>query len=233
MTIVKHTLSHNFTQIDNSIIASSMPAVAFKVYSYLLSKPLDWNPHYKNIKAQLALSMYATRKALRYLIKNCYIVYIRLKSGRTKWTLYSQPIDYKPEVEKPYVDSQLILKKYNKNKIEIKTTVVVDNEKNKKLKTAKKIISKSLKNKDLETDLLNLIVLNVLTNPKIKNFPAYIYGLVGNINDQGYVIATNATQPDNNYKPKIFTANNPTENPKINNDTWHEKIKKQFPGKVF
>jgi hypothetical protein len=79
---------------------------------------------------------------------------------------------------------------------------------------------------------MNLIVLQVLNNPTVKNLPAYIYGIVGNVNEQGYVIATNAIQPDN-YKPKIFTAGNPPENPKINNDAWLDKIKKQFPGKVF
>jgi hypothetical protein len=236
MTIIKTTLQNNFTQIDNSIIVSSMPPVAFKVYAYLLSKPINWNPHYKNIKSTLKLSMYATRKALRFLLKNGYAVYKRLKDGSTIWNLHSQPIDFKPQVEKPLVGiktDKIIFKKENNIKTTPEPDVVVDADaENKKLKIAKRIIKKTLINKDLEQDLMNLIVLQVLNNPTVKNLPAYIYGIVGNVNDQGYVIATNAIQPDN-YKPKIFTANNPPENPKINNDAWLDKIKKQFPGKVF
>ena len=259
MTIIKTTPLTNYLQIDNTLLSDcTIPIKAKTILIYLLSKPKTWNLRVSDLKKRLGIGTHSVRQALKQLQALGYVWFCRLASGRTIWTVTDKPahnptqdVDLKPQTDKPRVDSQPVL--VRNKKIKIKTTpeppeppeppliqvgpaapdVVVASEKNKKIKIAKKIVKKTLINPDLEQDLMSMIVLNVLTNPKIKNFPAYIYGLVGNINEQGYVLATNTSQPDNNYKPKIFTVNNPPDNPKIDNKSWLEKIKKQFPGKVI
>jgi hypothetical protein len=91
MAIYKAALTSNFTQIDNAIITSTMPPVAFKIYSYLISKPETWQPKAHDIKKQLGLSAYATKKALRWLCSAGYAAWVRLKTGHTIWHIFSNP----------------------------------------------------------------------------------------------------------------------------------------------
>ena len=91
MPIYKTALTSNFTQIDNSIINGAMPPVAFKIFSYLISKPDTWQPKAHDIKKQLGLSAYATKKALRWLCNAGYAAWVRLKSGHTIWHIFSNP----------------------------------------------------------------------------------------------------------------------------------------------
>lgn len=91
MPIYKTALTANFTQIDNAIICSAMPAVSYKVYSYLISKPVTWQPKAHDIQKQLGLTAYSVRKALRWLCASGYAVWVRLKTGHTIWRIFDKP----------------------------------------------------------------------------------------------------------------------------------------------
>lgn len=114
MTIIKSVPTQNFTQIDNSLLNSAMPAQAKNVLLYLLSKPKDWQPKAHDIRKQLGLSAYATKKALRWLCQAGYAAYDRLKSGHTVWRIFSNPETahspaISPQVENPQVENRPVL----------------------------------------------------------------------------------------------------------------------------
>jgi biotin operon repressor len=94
LTATKHifkTTPSNFTIIANDLINSSMPSVPFRVHTYLLSKPADWQPKIHDIRKQLGLSTYAVKKALKWLLKAGFAVYKRLKTGHTVWDIFDKP----------------------------------------------------------------------------------------------------------------------------------------------
>ena len=111
-----------------------MPAVAYKIYSYLIAKPENWQPKAHDIKKQLGLSAYATKKALRWLCSAGYAAWVRLKSGHTIWHIFSNPEvvpstifaqpetasspAITPQVEKPQEANQPVLE-INKQQKEI------------------------------------------------------------------------------------------------------------------
>jgi hypothetical protein len=101
MPIYKTKPTINFTTIDNKIICSTMPPVSYKVYSYFISKPADWQPRVTDIKKQLGLSAYAVRKALRWLCAAGYAFWVRLKTGRTIWHIFDKP-QVSPQAETAY-----------------------------------------------------------------------------------------------------------------------------------
>ena len=122
MPIIKTAPTSHFTQVDNSLINSSMPALAKNVLLYLLSKPKDWQVRSHDIRKQLCLSAYAVKKALRLLCQAGYAAYDRLKSGHTIWRIFSTPEKayspaIPPQVEKPQVDFQPVLQTIEKELI--------------------------------------------------------------------------------------------------------------------
>ena len=122
MPIIKTAPTSHFTQIDNALINSSMPALAKNVLLYLLSKPHDWQVRSHDIRKQLGLSAYATKKALRWLCNAGYAAWVRLKSGHTIWRIFSTPEKayspaIPPQVEKPQVDFQPVLQTIEKELI--------------------------------------------------------------------------------------------------------------------
>lgn len=91
MAIFKTVPVTNFTMIDNKIICSDMPPVSYKIYSYLISKPVYWQPKIHDIRKQLGLSTYAVKKALKWLLQAGFAVYKRLKTGHTVWDIFDKP----------------------------------------------------------------------------------------------------------------------------------------------
>ena len=91
MAIFKTIPTTYFTQIDNKIICSTMPPVAYKIYSYLISKPVWWQPKVHDIRKQLGLSTYAVKKALKCLLQAGFAMYKRLKTGHTVWDIFDKP----------------------------------------------------------------------------------------------------------------------------------------------
>jgi hypothetical protein len=91
MPIYRTAPSSNFTIFSNDLITAAMPPVAKTVLLYLLSKPENWQAKSHDIKKQLGLSAYATKKALRWLCNAGYAAWVRLKSGHTIWHIFSSP----------------------------------------------------------------------------------------------------------------------------------------------
>jgi hypothetical protein len=114
--IFKTTPTSNFTVIANDLINSNAPPIPFRVHTYLLSKPANWQPKIHDIKKQLGLSTYAVKKALKWLLQAGYAVYKRIKTGHTVWRIFDKPQAktackpvIPPQFEMPSLASQPVL----------------------------------------------------------------------------------------------------------------------------
>ena len=120
-TIIRTSLQSNFTQIDNTLLVSDIPAKPKTVLLYLLSKPAHWQVKFNDIKHRLGLSAYAVRQSLKWLLDHGYAIYERLKSGHTIWRIFDQAQEVdapqtrvvEPHVEIPPVENQhdLVIRK--------------------------------------------------------------------------------------------------------------------------
>ena len=90
MPIYRTTLTSNFTQISNDLLASPLPPVPSKVLNYLLSKPSNWQMQRTDLKKTLALTGYAIQKALKWLQLNGYAWFTRF-CGKTTWRFTDNP----------------------------------------------------------------------------------------------------------------------------------------------
>jgi hypothetical protein len=85
-TIFKTIPATNFTIIANDLVNSDIPPIPFKVLCHLLSQPdkRTYTPQYLNsIIKPLGLTNYASKKSIKYLQNNGYLLY--LKGVHTAW----------------------------------------------------------------------------------------------------------------------------------------------------
>ena len=203
-TIYKSNYQTNYTVLSNDFITSHLPPAAFKVLTYLLSRPKYWKKNNHHLAKELNLTLYAIKKALRQIREYGYAIYTRFKDGRTLWRFYDKPIPQftptnpvlKPQVEIPQVAFQPVLE--NKEIIiikkqlpaptnpELQKEVVVYDEnvelkypeqlKQEQLKACKAIIKK-VKQPELKQDVLTALAYAISAN-RVKSAPAYLNGLI-------------------------------------------------------
>lgn len=222
-TIYRTAHTSNFTILSNELINSAMPPAAYRVLTYLLSKPKDWQTKAHDIRKQLNLSAYAAKKALRWLCSAGYAAWVRLKSGHTIWRIFSNPqaaqeTGYSPaippQVEIPQVAFQPVLKR-TETAIILKQqptvapiaaaepVVVFDNLiypeqiKPEQKKACKSIIKKAPV--DMQQAILAALAHALLSNGNnINSVPGYLRGLVTAANAGTFtpVDVTGGTKPD-------------------------------------
>ena len=256
MPIYRTALTSNFTQIDNSIICSSIPLESKAILLYLLSKPVNWQPKAHDLQKQLGLTAYKVRKGLRWLCSAGYAAYIRLKSGHTIWQIFSKPNLQHPEetahspvlmprINHPDMDNQPVLEtlkteEINKPLPEIqqpqKSIVVVDEliypvQLNPSQKKACKSVIKKVKQPELQQPVLFALAY-AMAQHKINSIPAYLQGLVKRANN-GTFEATQADSNINTNKPLIPIWQGHKEAPKIDNKIYFDNLLKQYGAKVL
>ena len=119
MNTTIYTTQHksNYTIISNELIVNPLPAVAYRVLTYLLSRPKNWRKNNIDIQKKLNLSAYAVKKALRQIKEYGYAIVKRFKDGHTMWHFFDTPKRdlpsvtpvFKPQVEIPPVENQPVL----------------------------------------------------------------------------------------------------------------------------
>ena len=255
MPIYRTALTSNFTQIDNSIICSSIPLESKAILLYLLSKPVNWQPKAHDLQKQLGLTAYKVRKGLRWLCSAGYAAYIRLKSGHTIWQIFSKPNLQQPEenthspvlmpqVEIPQMAFQPVLIKTKTEEINKplpapvaqKSIVVVDEliypvQLNPSQKKACKSVIKKVKQPELQQPVLFALAY-AMAHQKINSVPAYLQGLVKRANN-GTFEATQADSSISTNKPLIPIWQGHKEAPKIDNKIYFDNLLKQYGAKVL
>lgn len=130
-TIYKANHTSRFNFVGSDFCNAKIPSDAKNVLLYLIDKPLDWKLIVKNIANTLDLSVYAVRKALRWLLDNGYARYKRFTDGRTVWEIFEQPNQaatqvMTPRVEIPHVEIEHVLHKTQTLPITQKTTTPIE-----------------------------------------------------------------------------------------------------------
>jgi len=130
-TIYKAHHHTHFNFVGSDFCNAKIPSDAKNVLLYLIDKPIDWKLIVKNIANTLDLSVYAVRKALRWLIDHGYARYKRFTDGRTVWEIFEQPNQdatpvMTPRVEIPHVEIEHVLHKTQTSPITQKTTTAVE-----------------------------------------------------------------------------------------------------------
>ena len=254
MPIYRTALTSNFTQIDNSIICSSIPLESKAILLYLLSKPVNWQPKAHDLQKQLGLTAYKVRKGLRWLCSAGFAAYIRLKSGHTIWQIFSKPNLQQPEenthspvlmpqVEIPQMAFQPVLIKTKTEEINKplpapvaqKSIVVVDEliypvQLNPSQKKACKSVIKKVKQPELQQPVLFALAY-AMAHQKINSVPAYLQGLVKRANN-GTFEATQADSSISTNKPLIPIWQGHKEAPKVDNRAYFDNLVKQFGAKA-
>ena len=257
MPIFKSVLSSNFTQVDNALLNSSMPAQAKNVLLYLLSKPSDWQPKTHDIRKQLGLTAYAVKKALRWLCSAGYAAWDRLKSGHTIWRIFSNPIApvhdsspaIPPQVEKPQGANQPVLITLETEKILkqppaaptpptiTEVEVVVSDELiypvqlNPNQKKACKSVIKKLKQPELQQPVLFALAYAMAQN-KVKSAPAYLQGLVTRANNGTFEPIAASTASKQGGKPLIPIWQGHTPPPPVDNQSFFAELQRRFGSKA-
>ena len=256
MPIYRTALTSNFTQIDNSIICSSIPLESKAILLYLLSKPVNWQPKAHDLQKQLGLTAYKVRKGLRWLCSAGYAAYIRLKSGHTIWQIFSKPNLQQPEetatspvlmprVEFANIANKPVLIKTKTEEITkplpsaapaLESIVVVDAliypvQLNPSQKKACKSVIKKVKQPELQQPVLFALAY-AMAQHKINSIPAYLQGLVKRANN-GTFEATQADSNINTNKPLIPIWQGHKEAPKIDNKVYFDNLLKQYGTKVL
>ncbi len=220
MNTTIYTTQHtsNYTIISNDLIVNPLPAVAYRVLTYLLSRPKNWRKNNIDIQKKLGLSAYAVKKALRQIREYGYAIVKRFKDGHTIWHFFDTPKRdlpsatpvFKPQVEIPPVENQpvLINKETIINKEQLPTSppinaesIVVVFEDSEKIDYPKEIkptqikackaIIKKVKQPELRQNILIALAYAIKQN-KVKSTPAYLNGLVTAANN-GTFTAINTT----------------------------------------
>ena len=227
MPIFRTALTSNFTQIDNSIINSSIPLESKAILFYLLSKPVNWQPKAHDLQKQLGLTAYKVRKGLRWLCSAGFAAYTRLKSGHTIWQIFDKPNLQQPEetAAKPVLmprinhsdmDNQSVLETLKTEKINKplpsaapaqESIVVVDEliypvQLNPKQKKACKSVIKKVKQPELQQPVLFALAY-AMAHQKINSIPAYLQGLVSRANDGTFEPIAATTASKQGGKPLI------------------------------
>jgi hypothetical protein len=99
--IFREPVTTNFSSFSNEFFASEVPPAAFKILSYLLSRPTDWKVRRTDLQKKLGLSAYAVQAGLKWLLDAGYAVYRRLKTGHTIWKFFTRPFQTPPEPSLP------------------------------------------------------------------------------------------------------------------------------------
>lgn len=110
-TIFKAHHTSRFNFVGSDFCNSKIPSDPKNVLLYLIDKPDDWKLIVKAIANTLGLTVYAVRKALRWLVDHGYATYKRLADGSTIWQIFEQPKQaaipvFTPRVEIPHVEIQ-------------------------------------------------------------------------------------------------------------------------------
>lgn len=88
-----HTkITYQFTPIPSEIVASTIPSDAFKILAYMLFRQgiHGWKMRKADLCKTLGLTLYAVKKALRWLQKNGYAAYT-CAYGFTQWIFRATP----------------------------------------------------------------------------------------------------------------------------------------------
>lgn len=194
-TIYRTTPASNFTQIDNSLLSSAIPAQAKNVLLYLLSKPDTWRLKLHDIRKQLGLTTYAAKKALRWLQSAGYACYVRLKSGHTIWRVFGNPLlehalspVIAPQVENPHVVNRSVLETIETEQIQKQQPVVVSDDLvypvqlDSVQKKAARAVIKKCTAPDLRQPVLFALAYAIVSGT-VKSPVAYLNGLVSRANN--------------------------------------------------
>src|SRR5450759_5492213 len=85
-TIYRTNPASNFTVFSNELITNSLPAIAYRVLCYMLSRPPHWKKNNADIAKKLSLSAYAVKQALRQ-IRLAAVSYTHLRAHETRHDL--------------------------------------------------------------------------------------------------------------------------------------------------
>jgi len=88
MTILKKSLTSNFTQIPNEAIEDmELSAIAFRMYAYLISRPDNWKVNNTDIKKRLGIKSNETMsKYLHQLINAGWLFREKTKDSKNRFT---------------------------------------------------------------------------------------------------------------------------------------------------
>ena len=125
-TINRSAHTSNFTVFSNELITNSLPAIAYRVLCYMLSRPPHWKKNNADIAKKLSLSAYAVKQALRQIRLAGYAIREKFKDGYSRWFFFDTPHvqeatrsatnpAIKPSVENPTMEFRPLL--VNKEKL--------------------------------------------------------------------------------------------------------------------
>lgn len=253
-TIFKTAPVSNFTIYANDLINSDMPAIPFRILSYLLSKPDTWRLKLHDIRKQLGLSAYAVKTGLRWLLTAGFAAYTRLKSGHTIWRVFDKPQTeavrspvIPPQVEIPQVAFQpvLVRTEIEEKKKPLPTPapiqenvrhVVVDSDliypvqlTDPQKKAAKHVIKK-VKEPELQQPVLFALAY-AITNGTVKSPVAYLNGLITRANNGTFESVGVAGGAKEN-KPIIPIWQGHKAAPPVDNDAFFQDLINRFGRKA-
>jgi hypothetical protein len=229
-TIIKTAPTSNFTIIANDLINSDMPAIPYRILSYLLSKPDTWQVKPHDLRKQLGLTAYAVKKGLRWLCSAGFAAWTRLKSGHCIWRIFDKPqtaqqakATYKPvstpQVEFPQMAFQPVLirtetEEINKplpappeipeslNNVVVDFNLIYPVQLTEPQKKVAKHIIKKVKQPELQQDVLFALAY-AIAQGTVKSAPAYLHGLVKRANSGTFEPVGAATATNHGGKPLI------------------------------
>jgi hypothetical protein len=233
-TIYRAVPASNFTQIDNTLIASAMPPQAKNVLIYLLSKPDNWRLRVHDLRKQLGISTYAAKKALAWLQSAGYALYTRLKTGHTIWKVYSDPHPIEqpyrpvipPQVEIPHVAIQPVLETLETEQIQKQQPAVVVSDDliypvqlDSVQKKAAKAVIKKCKVSEMRQPVLFALAY-AITAGTVKSPVAYLNGLISRANDGTFEAVTVSSAVKQVSKPIIPIWQGHKKAPAVDNNAY-------------
>ena len=101
---IKYGFEIPFTRVPNKALSDGVLSFkAMGMYSYMLSKPANWNFTIRSIATLNKDGINVVKSCLKELKKEGFITYIKFKTGKGEYTIHAG--DQKPKVEKPHVEN--------------------------------------------------------------------------------------------------------------------------------
>jgi hypothetical protein len=247
----KTAITYPFTALPNEIVASTAPSDALKLLAYMLLRQgiHGWKMRKSDLCKTLGMSLYAVKKALKWLQKHCYASFTRAY-GFTHWVFTATPatrvlpesVDIQP-VEQ--VNRQPILNINKEKEIKKETTtqaVVVSSEKEvdeekaeliypEKLTTDQKKAAKSVIKKVKQPELKQPVLLALayyLTQGTVKNPIAYLNGLITRANNGTF----EAIEANTGKANKPTQWQHPIKAPPVDNNLYFQGLNAKYGSKA-
>lgn len=157
-----------FTQIDNELINSSQLSLKSKgLYSFMKSKPANWNYTIFSMSKQLKEGQRAIRNALQELKNAGWISYRRFSNGTGKYVIYDVPVTENTKCHNVKQSNSIVPITTNSNKYCINNIDYSNTNKNKNKEQTNKHLS--YEDHEAQVDFIYFCLENFgLTQSKIE-----------------------------------------------------------------